>query len=168
MSLILKSLYYFLPALMANSAPVLFKCVNVLNWPVNEKLFGKNKTWRGLVSATLFGTFVFCLQKWAYQFDYFKSLSVIDYSGYTILLGVLLSGGAILGDLIKSYYKRREGIKPGDNWIPWDQYDFLIGSLSLSSVVYVVSGGVLIILAIFVPLLHVLTNYLGNYIQKLR
>ena len=71
--IIWKSLYFFLPAYFANMAPVLFKKLNLLNKPVHEKLFGKNKTWRGLVVAVILGGIIFWLQKIAY-IKGFKSL----------------------------------------------------------------------------------------------
>lgn len=37
------------------------------------------------------------------------------------------------GDSLKSFVKRRVGIAPGKPWIPFDQVDFAIGALVLTS-----------------------------------
>jgi CDP-2,3-bis-(O-geranylgeranyl)-sn-glycerol synthase len=35
----------------------------------------------------------------------------------------------MLGDSLKSWFKRRLGIVPGRRWIPFDQLDFVLGGL---------------------------------------
>ncbi|MEM3153941.1 MAG: CDP-archaeol synthase, partial [Candidatus Woesearchaeota archaeon] len=44
--------------------------------------------------------------------------------------------GALLGDSIKSFFKRRLGILPGRPWIPFDQVDYAIGALAAGSFVF--------------------------------
>jgi CDP-2,3-bis-(O-geranylgeranyl)-sn-glycerol synthase len=39
--------------------------------------------------------------------------------------------GAVGGDLLKSFLKRRRRIPPGARWIPADQLDFVIGAIAL-------------------------------------
>ncbi len=165
--LLLKSLYYFLPAYAANMAPVLFKFLPLGSKSVNKKLFGKNKTWRGLIVGTIFGTLIFSLQKILYINGFFTEISLIDCGGYGLLFGFLLSFGALCGDLVESYYKRKQGIFPGEKWFPWDQLDFVIGALILSSLVYQVSGEVLLVLVLVSPILHLIVNYLG-YLLKFK
>ena len=69
--------------------------------------------------------------------------------------------GAILGDLIKSYYKRKENIKEGEKWVPFDQMDFVIGGLVGSFFFYVPKAEVALIILVASPLLHILVNYIG-------
>jgi CDP-2,3-bis-(O-geranylgeranyl)-sn-glycerol synthase len=159
-SLILKSLYFFLPAYIANMSPVLFKWVPFFDRPIWEKKFGKNKTWRGLVVAIIMGGIIFSLQKLAYSLG-FRNISLIDYRDFSILLGFLLGGGAIIGDLVKSYYKRKAGVKPGKSWVPFDQLDFVIGGIFFSLFVFVPKAKVVLILFVFSPIFHVIVNYIG-------
>ena len=161
--LILKALYFFLPAYVANMAPVLLKWIP-FNKPIHEKKFGSHKTWRGLITATLMGGLIFYLQKLAYIYGFTK-IALIDYSGFTILLGFLLGFGAIFGDLVKSYYKRKIGIKPGESWKFWDQLDFVIGGILFSFFVYVPTVSVIVILLIISPLLHIAVNHLGYWLK---
>ena len=162
--LILKSLYFFLPAYVANMMPIFTKKIPVLNYPIWEKRCGKNKTWRGLVSAILGGIIVFSLQKYAYQ-QGFTAWALIDYSGFSILLGVLLGTGAIVGDLVESYFKRKRGIKPGERWLLWDQLDFVFGGLIFASIIYVPPAETVLILVVLSPVMHILSNHLGFFLK---
>jgi CDP-2,3-bis-(O-geranylgeranyl)-sn-glycerol synthase len=158
--IILKSLYFFLPAYAANMAPVLFKWIPWLGKPVHERLLGAHKTWRGIVVATLTGTIVFALQKYAYA-QGFTSLALIDYSGFPLLLGTLLGFGAIAGDAVESYYKRKQGIPPGQPWVPWDQLDFVVGGIVMGMFLYVPPAEAVLVLVLISPVLHFATNYIG-------
>jgi CDP-2,3-bis-(O-geranylgeranyl)-sn-glycerol synthase len=40
--------------------------------------------------------------------------------------------GALFGDITKSFFKRRVGKNRGEDWIPFDQIDFIAGALGLS------------------------------------
>jgi len=41
-----------------------------------------------------------------------------------------MSGGALIGDLIKSFAKRRLGIQAGSTWVPFDQVDYIAGAIA--------------------------------------
>ncbi|MBI2151542.1 CDP-archaeol synthase [Candidatus Woesearchaeota archaeon] len=158
--LIAKALYFFLPAYFANMAPVLVKKIPFLNKPVWEKKLGSHKTWRGLFFGSVAGVLTFWLQKLAY-INGFQNLALIDYTGFSILFGFLLGFGALLGDAVKSYYKRKADLSPGKPWIPFDQLDFVFGAIILGFLMYVPPVEIVLILLIVSPLLHLLTNYMG-------
>ena len=162
-SLIIKALYFFLPAYIANMAPVLFKKLPLLEIPIWEKKLGKNKTWRGVLVAVLVGLVVFALQKLLYMSG-LRSWALIDYADFSILFGAALGFGAIVGDAVKSYYKRKAGIKPGKPWWGFDQLDFVFGGLTAGFIFYVPRVEVVVILIVFSPVLHVLTNRIGYYL----
>ena len=161
--LIIQSLYFFLPAYFANMAPEFFKWVP-FKQPIWEKKLGKNKTWRGVIAAVVFGVLVFWLQKWLFQFSFVKSISLINYSDFGILLGFLLGFGAITGDAVESYYKRKYGFKPGESWMPYDQIDFVIGGLVLSWIVYVPKAGVAVTLLVVSFFLHLIVSRIGYWL----
>ncbi len=164
--LIAKALYFFLPAYCANMAPVIFQKLPFLAQPISTKHFGKNKTWRGIVTAIVFGTLIFLVQKHLYlqNVALFTNISLVDYSGQSFLLGLSLATGAILGDLLESYFKRQNNIAPGKVWFPWDQVDFVLGALLLSTFFYVVPGETLFILLTVSPLLHIATNHVSYFL----
>jgi len=164
LNLILKSLYFFLPAYIANMAPVLvqkLKIIKILEKPIWEQKLGSHKTWRGLIIAPIVGMFVFWLQKMFVV----ESLSLIDYADFSIWFGFLLGLGAILGDAVKSYYKRNAGIKEGKSWIPFDQTDFVFGGIIGGFVLYVPPAEVVLILLLVSPLLHVAANIIGYWLK---
>jgi CDP-2,3-bis-(O-geranylgeranyl)-sn-glycerol synthase len=146
-------------------APVLFKWLPILDKPIHEKKLGAHKTWRGIIVATLVGTLIFAIQKWIYSLG-LTSWSLIDYSGYSFLFGTMIGFGAIAGDAIESYYKRKQGIAPGQSWLPWDQLDFVIGGLIAGLLFYVPPAEVVLVLVVVSPLLHLSVKYIG-YLLKL-
>jgi len=161
---VLKALYFFLPAYLANMFPPLAKSIPFFRSPVWERKLGKNKTWRGILTATIMGGGIFWLQKVLYSKG-FTSLAIIDYSDFSIALGFLMGFGAIFGDLVESYYKRKTGIAPGKPWIPFDQLDFVIGALVLSFFIYVPPASIVLILIVASPLLHIVFNRLGYWLK---
>ncbi len=48
-----------------------------------------------------------------------------------LTIGALCGVGAMAGDVLKSWAKRRKGIAPGARWVPADQLDFVLGALAL-------------------------------------
>lgn len=172
LTLILSSIYFFLPAYFANASPVVLKKINLLKTPVdfnkkikNKPIFGSHKTWGGLIIASAVGILTFLLQKFLYQYPIFQKYSLINYNEYTVLLGFLLGFGAIFGDLVKSFFKRRISIKPGKSWIPFDQLDFVLSAFLLSLFVYIPPASTVLIIVIITPLIHILFNHLAFYLK---
>ena len=169
---IIGSIWFMMPAYFANMIPPLLKKVKILNYPVDNNLrfrdrpvLGKNKTWRGLVFGVLGGTIIFYIQ--VLLFQYSSPFSIVDYSQQTILLGFLLSFGALLGDMVESFFKRQKKHHAGQSWMPWDQLDFVIGALILSQIVLGFSLIRWLVILLVSPFLHVLINRLA-YILKLQ
>ncbi len=163
LDLILKSLYFFLPAYFANMAPIFFRKIPWGGAPIHTKLFGQNKTWRGIVAAVFLGIVVFGIQKGVHKAG-FQPFALIDYADFSLWLGFWMSLGAILGDLAKSYYKRKEHISPGQKWFPFDQLDFVIGGVVGSWMVYVPPMQVVVVLLILSPVLHIVVNHLAYWL----
>lgn len=144
-SLILEAAWFLLPAYISNMMPVFVKKVNFLNTPVDRNiefmgkpLFGRNKTYRGFFFGTLAGIVTVYIQRYLFMAsDLLNSYSIIDYSAINpLVFGFLLGAGALSGDLVKSFFKRRTDIGPGKPWVPFDQSDFAIGAFVLVSLVY--------------------------------
>ena len=118
------------------------------------------------MAAILVGGLVFLLQKALYNIG-FQSWALIDYADFPGYFGFLQGAGVILGDLVKSFYKRKQGIKSGNPWWGWDQVDFVIGGLLLGFLVYVPPAGTVLLLMIVSPILHLLANNIG-YLLKIK
>ncbi|MDP3970511.1 MAG: CDP-archaeol synthase [bacterium] len=158
-----KLTWFFLPAGLANMAPVLFRnSFKSLAYPINKKLFGNHKTWRGLVVAIISGGLFFVLQRYlGLNMTEFQEISAYNYSEFAWWFGFLFAAGAIFGDLIKSFFKRRFHHKPGTRWFPFDQIDFLLGSgivltmfakITIPSWLMIIIGGII---------LHLIVNQIG-------
>src|SRR3989338_5895460 len=135
LNLILQCFYFILPAYFANMAPVIVKKIDFLKIPIdfnktmnNKPIFGKKKTFRGLVFGVLFAIVIAYLQFLLYKKNIFVGISIVDYSNW-LLIGFLMGFGAIFGDLIESFVKRRLEYEPGKPFVPFDQTDFVIGAL---------------------------------------
>ena len=173
MIIILKLLYFMLPAYLANMAPVIGKkYLKSLAIPIDcgkkwkgKPILGKNKTWRGIILAVAASTIVFLAQQYLHNFSSFKSISIIDYSTAPILIGVLLGLGAIAGDSIESFFKRQLNVKPGKPWRPFDQVDFTIGALLLTAIVYFPGWANAIIIVLISALGHVIINHSAYYLK---
>lgn len=161
------SIIFFLPAYFANAMPVIASRLKIfpsLAKPINEKVFGKTKTYRGFVvgigGALLGGV----IQSLLGFYDFFESSGTFL---FIFLFSFFLGFGALLGDLIKSFIKRRIGKKSGEPWIIFDQIDYVIGALLLSSVIMTPPIEVIITLLIISPLLSLLANIIA-YTLKIK
>lgn len=171
---ILQYLWFFLPAGIANMMPVFVKkSFKFLDIPVDngmmfrgKSLLGRNKTIRGVAFGTLGGIVTVFIQTYLYDnFENFRDISIVPYNEHNfVLLGFLIGFGALLGDMIESFFKRQVGIDPGKRFFPFDQVDFVIGFLALTSIVFRPEWQVYVFLILFVPVLHVATNHIGYYI----
>jgi len=143
LDVVLSAIWFILPAYIANSAPVLAgKFLKKHNIIINKKLFGEGKTWGGFLAGLFAGTVVGFLQGALY-------------------LGFLLSIGALLGDMLGSFIKRRFSLPRGTPVPLLDQYDFLIIAIAFASFIQTPALTQIIILLILTPLLHLSTNFLA-------
>ncbi len=56
-----------------------------------------------------------------------------------MLVGGTIAAGALVGDMGKSFVKRRLGKKPGSMFQPWDGIDYMIGAIIFMLPWYTVS-----------------------------
>jgi len=161
--------------MVANAAPVFVDKGHPIDggrsFTDGKRVFGDGKTVEGFLLGILAGTTVSLIQ-------YFFSRII-----YQILLGVMLSVGALLGDLVGAFIKRRLGLPRGHPAPLLDQLDFVLGAYFICAVFNYVGGGnfvvfgdllpsnvqlqVVLISLYLVPLLHLLTN-VGAYFLHLK
>ena len=170
--LMLQSLFVFLPAAIANMMPVLVKDIRFLRIPIDfgikikgKEIFGQNKTWRGF----FFGIIGSIVVVYAIAYAGPKDYLVLDYSQINLVLfGALLGAGALLGDLIESFAKRRLGIAPGKPLWIFDQIDWILGAVIAFALMTNSFDFVLMVFSVvFFGLLHPLINYVG-YLLKIK
>ncbi len=93
-----------------------------------------------------------------------------DYTSSLIVV-LALASGALFGDMFKSFFKRRMGLKRGGASLPLvDQLDFVVGAwvfTYLAAPEWFVSNftpGIMLTVIIITPLLHLTTNIIGYFI----
>lgn len=149
-----QALYFIVPVYCANAVPVLFGGGLPMDFGRNfidgKPLFGSHKTFRGFFSGLLTGTVIGVAQ---------SNLPV--FQPPHVLLGFVLSLGALIGDLIHSFVKRRLGFPPGASFPVADQLDFVVGALLFSLLISPPSLPIALIILILTPPIHLLTNFIA-------
>jgi len=154
------SIVFFIPAYIANAMPVIangFKILPPLAKPISKKWFGSSKTYRGFVFGIIGAFIINLIPFFLGIYDSYESEKLTIFFWITLTLAF----GALLGDLIKSFFKRRIGIKSGKSWPPFDQIDYVIGALFLSSFIHIQHTDTIITLLIISPLLSLLANIIA-------
>ncbi|NJF25203.1 CDP-2,3-bis-(O-geranylgeranyl)-sn-glycerol synthase [Thermococcus sp. Bubb.Bath] len=156
LSSLLWALWYILPAYFANASPVLVGGGRPIdggrNWRDGKRILGDGKTWRGFIGGVSIGTLVGALQ-------YFITPGFYGSLQNTLLLAFLLSFGALIGDLVGSFIKRRLDLPRGYPAVGLDQLGFLISAMAFAYPVKTISSGQMLFLLIFTPLVHWSANY---------
>ena len=180
--LCLKSAYFLVPAYIANMAPPLVKklgWLESLDVPIDKEkklgdkrqLFGRNKTYRGFVVGVIGGAIGGMLQSLVYGVRFFDVMGIdgIAYHNiaFMIFFGALMGFGAIFGDLVESFIKRRLGIGPGKRFVPWDQTDLVVGAylLVLPITFTLISWQLFLSSMVITFLLHILINHAAYYLD---
>ena len=84
-----------------------------------------------------------------------------------VLYGFLAGFGALFGDALKSFFKRRTSIKPGETWFPFDQIDYILGGIIFLLPLFHLDLSIYIITLVLYFSLHLLSTFLG-YLLKLK
>jgi len=146
LSTIISTIWLYLPAYFANAAPVALGGGPPLDggekWLDGKPFLGGHKTLRGCIVGVITGLLIGVLQGSFYA-------------------GLTQGLGAILGDLVSSFLKRRWDIAPGEGFPLLDQLDFIVAAIILSQPYTRASlQEILIILVITVPI-HYFMNYVA-------
>jgi CDP-2,3-bis-(O-geranylgeranyl)-sn-glycerol synthase len=162
------AMWFIFPAYCANAAPVIFGGGAPIDFGKkfmdNKPILGSHKTIRGFLAGIIIGTLVGLVQTLIYE-NYLFPYGV-DFE-YSLILGFMLSVGALTGDLIESFIKRRLSLSPGGSLLVADQIDFILGALLFSIPIAVPSlKTAILILVITIPI-HLLTN-LGATILNMK
>jgi CDP-2,3-bis-(O-geranylgeranyl)-sn-glycerol synthase len=152
--LLLNALKFILPAYCANAAPVIFGGGLPLDFGKvfydGRPIFGRNKTFKGFFFGIAVGTIVGLVESLLFE--------------YPVHFGFLLSLGALTGDLLGAFLKRRLGIPPGKMLPIIDQIDFVAGALIFSTPLNILSPELAIIVLVITPPVHLFTNFAAHKI----
>lgn len=171
LNLLSESIYFLLPAYLANIFPVLLEKLKFpLGTPISTKYFGSHKTWRGFYAGYIGALIMLAIQlQFANQQIYSEFFGrLLNYQEINIFFYAFLFGiGAIFGDTVKSFFKRRLGIKPGRPFFPFDQLDFILGALLFLAPFYLPTWPHILAILIITPILHFFANLVA-YSLKLK
>jgi CDP-2,3-bis-(O-geranylgeranyl)-sn-glycerol synthase len=149
--LIVEALKFIFPAYCANATPVIVGGGKRMDFGKEffdgKPVFGKNKTFRGFFFGLAVGIVV-GLAEWMVF-------------GFPLLFSVLSPLGALCGDLVGAFLKRRLGIAPGGLLPIIDQVDFVIGAIVFSLPLAIVYWELAFTAIIITPPIHLLTNFIA-------
>lgn len=163
---IIELVAFILPAYVANATPVLVSKLlpwtphpldGGKSWLDGRRLFGNTKTVEGLIAGVFAGTATGFAE---------QLLGVVEAG---LEKGLVLSTGAMIGDLLGSFIKRRLGMPPGSPVPLLDQLDFLAGALVAAKIAglnHITLTDALVLTALTL-ILHPITNFLA-YLLKLK
>ncbi|KYK29581.1 MAG: hypothetical protein AYK23_01575 [Candidatus Proteinoplasmatales archaeon SG8-5] len=175
-----RAFWLLLPMLIPNSIAVLVGGGAAIDLGRKMKdgtrVFGDGKTWRGLIGGVLLSTGLGILQwrlaleldepDWLWSEEFFPTLFIL----------FLMAFGAMLGDLVGSFIKRRKKKAQGAEFPILDQYDFFIVAVLLLLILQFtwfvdnfIDGEYLvgfIGIIILIPLLHRGLNIIGYKLGK--
>jgi CDP-2,3-bis-(O-geranylgeranyl)-sn-glycerol synthase len=189
--IIIQALWLIIPAYIANASALLVGGGTPIdfgkNWKDGKRILGDGKTWRGLISGAVIGMvggFGLSIVAIYANNSEFAFLVLSDFGRYPIMIPIIgsICFGALLGDIIKSFFKRRAGKKRGENWIPFDQIDFILGVLlfnllmaTLLQIIGITSYNWflenfsiwhILILLIITPFFHLFSNFVHKKIKS--
>ncbi|MBI2971248.1 MAG: CDP-2,3-bis-(O-geranylgeranyl)-sn-glycerol synthase [Candidatus Aenigmarchaeota archaeon] len=161
LDVVLRTLWFIFPAYAANAFPVVLKGTRPLDFGRTlrmQRILGDGKTIEGTFGGIAFGIAAGMLQL------YLQQAGIVPVV-LTVQLVVLLSVGAILGDIAGAFIKRRLGMPRGHSFFPLDQLDFVAGALVLSSTVYQFDIWTIAVLLLVTPPIHYGTNVIGYILR---
>lgn len=179
--LYLLSFWYIIPAYVANGFAVFSKVIKNRHPIDGGRLFrdgnpvlGHGKSWEGFIIGVISGVCIGCLQWITAPF----LLQLIEQHLilppelnsivlFSILQVFLIALGALIGDLIGSFIKRRLNISRGRSAPILDQLDFLIAALLLGMLVNPLPFVFVLFLLVVTPIIHLTANVIG-YLLKLK
>jgi len=159
------AIWAMLPAYVPNNAAVLGGGGRPIDggrvWD-GARLLGDGKTWRGTVIGIGAGVFLGGLLV-SIRAPVSEALG-LSLPGFSIGALLALPTGAMLGDIVASFLKRRTGRERGRPFPVVDQLDFVVGALLLTAIVdlswfqTVFTAPVVLAVLVVTPILHLLTN----------
>jgi len=182
--IIIQAFWIIIPAYIANASALLAGGGTPIDlgkkWKDGKRILGDGKTWQGLFAGTFIGmTAGFGLSavaKYAVSIQF--PIVLTDFTGFPLMIPIIFSicFGALFGDIAESFFKRRVGKQRGEDWIPFDQLDFILGVLLLSFIMSSIIRLVgltptnwflsnlsiyhILVLLIATPFIHLLSNFI--------
>jgi CDP-2,3-bis-(O-geranylgeranyl)-sn-glycerol synthase len=184
------SMLFIGPAYIANAMMVFTSDGRPIDGGKNfidgKRLFGQTKTWGGFIGGVIFGFLAALLFNFLFfwnfpaiaayagtQSSYLKYISInylqtfLNPALYLIPIRAFFCGlGSPLGDLIKSFIKRRLSIGSGKPFWIADQLDFIVATILLNLAWFPIDIFIIILLLIMTPAITLTANNVAFFIGK--
>ena len=155
--IVFDALLFIGPSYVANAAPLLFGGGPALDGgrrlSDGEPIFGSHKTMRGVLAGIIAGTLI--------------GIGESLFDPRLALGGFVISCGAVLGDLLGAFVKRRLHVEPGRAFPVLDQLDFVLGGLTLGYSFFPIGLVSAVLVVVVTPPIHLATNY-GAYLLGIK
>ncbi len=165
LELLVLALWLMLPAYVPNNAAVLAGGGAPIDggrtWG-GKRVLGDGKTWRGTAAGTLAGVALALVLNGLQPTV--TGATGFELPTFPILAALGLAFGAMLGDILASFLKRRTGRERGAMFPGVDQLDFVVTALPLTALlafdwfVTWFTLPVIVVVLVVTPLLHLTTN----------
>jgi CDP-2,3-bis-(O-geranylgeranyl)-sn-glycerol synthase len=146
------ALLFIGPSYVANAAPLVFGGGRTLDGgrklSDGQPIFGSHKTIRGVIVGILAGSAI--------------GLAESPVDSRLVLAGFMIALGAVSGDLLGAFVKRRFRIEPGKAFPVLDQLDFVLGGLLFGYPLFPLGLFSTLLVVVVTPPIHLATNY-GAY-----
>ena len=178
LTLICYSVYLMIPAYLANGSALVFGGGTPMDFGKNawdnRRLIGDGVTWRGTIGAGLFGMLIGGLLGYLSTLGvctYFFNMLTANLTTVTnpimqgLIIGFLLGFGALIGDAIGSFIKRRLNFERGKAVPLLDQLDFVVVALLFVWVVVDINAAMVICILVLSVFFHLGANILAYSIH---
>lgn len=131
-SQVFNAIFFAFPILLANVTPLIFggglPMDFRLNWFDGRRILGNNKTFRGFAAGFIAGFLMGLFTRW-----WLLNYGDISFN-IPISNGLLQGIGAVVGDIVGSFIKRRFKIPSGGSLLVMDQIGFMVFGLAFARI----------------------------------
>ena len=166
----IKALWLLLPAYAANGSPPLSRGIHPLDFKRNfidgKRILGDGKTFEGTFLGLTAGFLVGALETFSYPFlnNYLINFN-ISLPPMNLFIGFMISFGALIGDMVASFIKRRFNLPRGADVPLMDQWNFVIGAIVFTFWLTEINIFMIIIMFLITPIVHRIANIIAYKIK---
>lgn len=169
-------LYFYFPVALANIGANIAKFIpffNTITHPVDggityrgSRLVGPHKNWGAFLFGVLFGTGIGIVKVYVLDRVVPENIHILSLPAVPmIILYLVMSAGALTGDIIKSIAKRLLGRPAHSPWIPFDEIDHSTVSLLIARLFFPIPWEVIGTVILIFGVLHAAANVLGYWMK---
>ncbi|HEY3273689.1 MAG TPA: CDP-2,3-bis-(O-geranylgeranyl)-sn-glycerol synthase [Methanocella sp.] len=176
---IILAIWLMLPAYIANPSAALFGGGKPIDggrkFSDGKRILGDGKTYRGFFTGVACGMLVGAIQILLAPYIAPHLANIVNpdqLMTWTAIAAITMPIGALLGDIVKSFFKRRIGFDRGAMLPVADQLDFVAGAWLLTYLIdpsWMTANftlGIIVTVLIITPVLHLATNVVGFKLGK--